>query len=546
VCPSIFSEEAIVQTDAASEAGNLFYSNGVAEICNQGVKPTISVSNNVGSNIYWQVSDLPASNFSTNPNNLTYINVGQTGNFINELIDNSATGINSSFRYYRAVVKNGVCPVSVSAPIELEVIPTPIITNFIGAERCGPGTLNLTASTNLGEVNWFDNMTGGTSLYSGSTYTTGNLSNKLNYFYASGLFRGCASLSRTEVLAEVLPIPSIILPVASNTNCGPGFMELGASATDNGLVQWYLNPTGGSAISTGNKYTTPVLNSSATYYVDAASRGCTTVSRVPVEATIFEVPIVAEVADFFNICAGLKLNYSNIPSLGLKPYSYSFYTSNANVSGQTDGNILGIKGGLTNVYFSVTDKNGCKSSNTNTFQIKTFDPISPSRFNYQAFYKDNFVIPTKVDSGYMLYNWQPDVNLNFSNKPNPVFNGENTTDYVLIRTDTTSKCTVADNYHIDVTRDFIFDLPNAFTPNFDGLNDVIKAIKNAGIKKINSLSIFNRYGTRVCCTTNEIENGWNGTLGGKSQDTDGYYWVATFETKTGQILTKRGSFLLLK
>ena len=75
---------------------------------------------------------------------------------------------------------------------------------------------------------------------------------------------------------------------------------------------------------------------------------------------------------------------------------------------------------------------------------------------------------------------------------------------------------------------------------------MIKSIKNAGIDKVTSLSIFNRYGTKVCCTMSEIENGWNGAVNGKVQDSDGYFWIATFETKDGRTLTKRGSFLLIK
>ena len=87
-----------------------------------------------------------------------------------------------------------------------------------------------------------------------------------------------------------------------------------------------------------------------------------------------------------------------------------------------------------------------------------------------------------------------------------------------------------------------------FTPNYDGLNDKIKVIANAGIRKINYLKIYNRAGILVRSIDNltEGQNGWDGlTLKGMA-DTDGYYWIAEYETKDNRTLKKSGSFLLIK
>ena len=544
VCPSINSEIVSVQVDAATVAGDIYYLKGSSPICNQGEKPTITIRNNTGSNIVWQITTISnSSSVIGTANSLAYSNTTQTGNILNSAIDNNAPGAVSSFKYYRASVQNGVCKTEYTTALELEVIPTPVITKVVPAERCGPGIVELLAESNLGTPNWFAANTGGTAIGIGNSFMTPVLNTSTNY-YVGAIFRGCVSFSRTTVLAKIKPIPTIT-SVTGATNCGPGILELSATATG-GEINWFTDPTGGSTLLTSPKFTTPLIRVTTTYYAQALQDGCYSAPRAPVEATIFEVPVIAALPDLYSICAGLTYNIKYSASLGVPPYVFNFFTNNSNVIGQKDGYLTGVKGGITNVYFNVKDMNGCVSLNTNSFQVKTYDPLSPQRFNYQAFYKDNFLIPTKIDSGYVSYNWQPGLYLNYADKPNPIFNGENTTDYVLIRTDTTTKCTVADNYHIDVTKDFIFDLPNAFTPNYDGLNDVIKSIKNAGIDKVTSLSIFNRYGTKVCCTVSEIENGWNGTTNGKMQDTDGYFWRATFETKDGRTLTKKGAFLLLK
>jgi hypothetical protein len=578
-----------VQVDALSVPGNLFYFSGNSPICNQGIKPTISIANYLGTSIVWQISNPPSSivSVSASAGTLSYTSTTQTGIFLNNAIDNNASVINSSFRYYRAQVTNGKCPSVYSAPIELEVIPTPLIDSVKSNERCGPGTVDLLAYSNLGNVEWYSATTGGNLLSSGNAFTTPNLTSKFNYYFAGARFRGCASLTRTSVLAEVIPIP-IVAPIPDSTYCGPHVFNICISATDNGIVNWYSTPTGGTPINIGNCYTTPLLRSNTTYYADAALRGCTTVTRTPVNALIYEVPVLPTIPNF-NLCSGNTINLTSYPSGGIPPYTYSFVLDNGNIAGLSNGYLKGIRGGSTNVIFNIKDQNNCVSLNTNTFNVRTYDPVSPLKFNYQAYYKDDFVIPTKKDSGYILYNWNPGMYLNYTDRPEPIFNGEYTTDYVLVRTDTTSKCTVADNYHIDVTKDFILEVPNAFTPNNDGLNDVIRVIANAGIEYVDNFRIFNREGLqvfplnpnigwdsrnappkmlngvlmvppdyehfteRVTPTNPSQPNGnrgwdtWDGRdIQGKVLDTDGYFWKAIIHFKDNTSKPKSGMFLLLK
>ena len=546
VCPSIESDVASVQTDAASVAGNIFFLTGGSPICNLGVKPSISIANYTGNSIIWQTSPSTTSALSGAAlAAIDYTNIIQTGTILNNGIENTTSALNSSFKYYRAEVKNGVCPSVTSTPIEIEVIPTPLVTNFVPAERCGPGSVQLNATSNLGNVSWFENIAGGSTLATGNNFLTPSINASTN-FYASGLFRGCYSVSRTAVLGTIKEVPTIT-SVIDSAVCGPAVLGLSATSSS-GIINWYASPMGGNSLLESNQFKTPLIRKTTTYYVDATLNGCTTITRSPVVANIYVIPEVSPIADTAQVCVGNQLSFSNNATLGLPPYVYTIYFDNVNVMRKTNETVIGVKSGYTTVYFNVKDMNGCVSVNSDAFKIKISDPIAPQNFNYQAYYKEDFIIPTKKDTGYVLYNWSPPNNLNFTNKPDPTFNGENPADYILLRTDTTSKCAVADNYHIDVTRDFIFDLPNAFTPNYDGLNDKIKVIANAGIRKINYLKIYNRAGILVRSINNltEGQNGWDGlTLKGMA-DTDGYYWLAEYETKDNRTLKKSGSFLLIK
>lgn len=66
-------------------------------------------------------------------------------------------------------------------------------------------------------------------------------------------------------------------------------------------------------------------------------------------------------------------------------------------------------------------------------------------------------------------------------------------------------------------------IPNAFTPNNDGKNDVFKLIYKGDIV-LKELSIYNRYGQRVF-STNNINQGWDGTFNGKDEDLGVYYYM---------------------
>lgn len=86
-------------------------------------------------------------------------------------------------------------------------------------------------------------------------------------------------------------------------------------------------------------------------------------------------------------------------------------------------------------------------------------------------------------------------------------------------------------------------IPNAFTPNDDGLNDIFRPSYSA-IKKLYWFRIYNRYGQLVFETTRS-GLGWNGTVKGVLQPIGTYIWMLKAEENTGKNIEKTGSVLLL-
>jgi gliding motility-associated-like protein len=105
-------------------------------------------------------------------------------------------------------------------------------------------------------------------------------------------------------------------------------------------------------------------------------------------------------------------------------------------------------------------------------------------------------------------------------------------------------CLGSDDVFVKVYKGPTYYLPNAFSPNGDGLNDVFRPTP-VGIVKTNWFRIFNRYG-ELMFETRENRKGWDGTYKGKKQDQGTYVWSISGQTNEGKTLEMRGTFILIR
>ena len=88
--------------------------------------------------------------------------------------------------YYRATIKNSDGNVCFNSVSDTVFISNPVVLTANSAERCGPGALDLTATTNPGyTLNWYAAATGGAAIASGNTFTTPALTATTNYYVSS-------------------------------------------------------------------------------------------------------------------------------------------------------------------------------------------------------------------------------------------------------------------------------------------------------------------------------------------------------------------------
>jgi gliding motility-associated-like protein len=83
------------------------------------------------------------------------------------------------------------------------------------------------------------------------------------------------------------------------------------------------------------------------------------------------------------------------------------------------------------------------------------------------------------------------------------------------------------NMELTPACDFVF-VPNAFTPNDDGLNDVLTPYSGEGITGF-QFTIYNRWG-QLIYITNTKGTGWDGKLSGVAQASGVYIWKISYKT----------------
>ena len=187
------------------------------------------------------------------------------------------------------------------------------------------------------------------------------------------------------------------------------------------------------------------------------------------------------------------------------------------------------------VKVTVSDGFGCHIQRNHVLNVSK-PGIETGREVYHILRGESVAL--KVSGG-ITYEWLPASGLNDPQSPNPIATPTQTTEYFVLAKDSLG-CSASASVVV-VVEDTAF-VPNLFTPNYDGSNDVLKIYGLGNVTGF-SFSIYNREGSRVYHTNDVsevINNGWNGTAGGADQPAGVYYWNVRGETVSGKNLRLNG------
>jgi gliding motility-associated-like protein len=221
--------------------------------------------------------------------------------------------------------------------------------------------------------------------------------------------------------------------------------------------------------------------------------GCQFTDSVVVD-NIVEIDLAGSVQN--ESCTGaLDGSISLNASGGAPPYAFTWS------NGLTGPDIDSLGSGA--YALTVTDDNGCLADTT--IQIISIDSLLVDLGPDHTIRNGETVdlVPNITPPGTYTYRWHPAHNLSDSTAASiTVRPGRNIT-YTLVVT-SADGCRALDSVTIELTRSQHVALPNAFSPNGDGVNDLFFDVPNIHIEE---LRIFDRWGSLVFAGANP----WNGT-----------------------------------
>lgn len=139
--------------------------------------------------------------------------------------------------------------------------------------------------------------------------------------------------------------------------------------------------------------------------------------------------------------------------------------------------------------------------------------------------------------------WTPATSLDNATSYTPVFIGNIETAYTL-QLKTAAGCITIDTQVVKINKNIVIYVPNAFTPNKDALNDLLKPFM-IGIKELKFFKIFNRWGELIYETQNP-KNGWDGRFKGNHVQTQTLVWMLEGIGADNKTYKARGSTVLIR
>jgi gliding motility-associated-like protein len=352
-----------------------------------------------------------------------------------------------------------------------------------------------------------------------------------NYSVAVMDANGC----RTTINATVAAENNVTANAGNDTTICEGSSIKIAAVSDGQSFQW--TPAAGVTNSTVLQPNVSPA-STTTYTLTAKTGSCITTSKVTV--TVNKAP-VASAGNDTTICLGKDVRLQAATGAAAYSWSPALYLQRSDVP---DPLISRPPAGKHVFNLRITDGNGCTSLTPDAVtvtvtEVKIFagnDTIAATGEAFQLHVADFSNTLNNV------YNWSPSVGLDNSRSNSPVATLQEDITYRVTVT-TPEGCSGDDLIHIKVYKGPEIYVPNAFSPNGDGKNDVLRAIA-VGIRTFVRFSIYNRWG-EIIFTTTDASKGWNGIVKDKMQS-GGYVWIAEGVDFKGKRIIRRGTVLIIR
>ena len=431
--------------------------------------------------------------------------------------------LSQTYWYRRIVISGAESDTSSAVKITADLLPE-VSISYDQSPYCGTGTATVTLT----------GLSGGT--YSSSSGLSINSSSgavnlsastpgsyTVNYTFSSG---ACTSTATANIdvgdplLIITNPLPVCGSPTADITD--PSITE----GSTSGLTYHYFTDAAGT-IAFG---TPTAVAASDTFYIRGMSAGGCSTSIAPVIVVLNDQPVITT-TDTVVACKGLPVtlkasspgneitwqNVGTADSITVQPNGNAIYKAIAiNEAGCTDTAIVNVL--------------------VREFSVSLKASPNPMLVGAPA------TLTTSANSTYEVIGWKPDMYFSnqTANTQSLIINDTTSIYYVIARsadgcTDTASIKTAVDN------KDFF--IPNAFTPNNDGRNDLFKVYGSSVTAA--EIKIYNQWGVMLY-ETKDNQKGWDGTHKNNPQPVGLYVYVVKVRLSNEDTFIKKGTIRLIR
>jgi len=263
---------------------------------------------------------------------------------------------------------------------------------------------------------------------------------------------------------------------------------------------------------------------------------------------VYKTPVLSIGGKDF-LCLNTSETFTGSITLPDSTIKWSWTFGNGNTSQTQDATTSYSNSGNYNIQLIAVNKIGCADTAYHPINVVPLLTATPVTNPNTIISGGSVQLNMNYTGAITTYNWIPAQNLDCANCPVPVANPQFTTKYVV---------QISDIYGCknkgDITVQVIctgqnFFIPNTFSPNGDGSNDIFY-LRGTGLLRVKILRIFNRWGEVVFekndFPVNNSAHGWDGKWKGKTANTGVYIYQLDFYCQNGELISTKGNITLIR
>ncbi|PUZ27441.1 PKD domain-containing protein [Chitinophaga costaii] len=411
---------------------------------------------------------------------------------------------------------------------KISIYDKPPLTATGDTVMCAKDDLQLNANSSLaGTYSW-------SPLYdiTNANTATPTVSPQLDTAYTVTFTdqQGCTNTARTEI-----DVKSVLLVNAppDSTICTGDTVHLHASSDGPYAITWLELPSSRNLGGGADLDITP--DSPVEHYEVLATLGsCSATDEVTY--TLVNPPVASAGMDT-TIC------YGETAFLHASGGSSYRWTPAALLSKTNVPDVKAFPKSDYQFIVTVTDTLGCPRAVSDTMLVTVVPQINAFAGNDTIIVLGQAFQLHGTGTGGYRYTWTPTDMLTNPNIADPITNSTRDITYTLT-VYTQEGCVDQDDINIRFMNGPNIYVPNAFSPNGDGKNDIFRPLP-VGILQIQYFSIYDRWGNEMF-STNEYMKGWDGTFHGQVANMGTYVWMVRGLDQNKKIVMEKGTVTLIR